>query len=99
MRTVPKMKVWQIMVTDDLAERIGWVTEERDCARSEAVRHLLHVATRDLQPPERKYRKDVEATDAEWQAWKDAAEELGVSLDQLIRKSMNQVVRRVFSAV
>ena len=90
------MKSYEIRVPPDVLQRLDWISAAQGTERAETIRKILSDGSKDARPPERINERVIAASETQWAAWRDAAAQLGMSLDDLITSTMDGIVRKVF---
>lgn len=89
---------YPLRVQPETMERLRWRCSNRGTELPETIRSILTAAVKDEKPPERIAERVIAATDKQWEDWRDAAKTCGVSLDELIKRTMENVTRQIFAS-
>lgn len=76
-------------------EKLGWLAEHKGLQVSDLMRSILGDAVVGVVAPRTVKTGEIRASDTDWESWKQTAEALGVSVDQLVCDTMGKVVRLV----
>lgn len=95
---LPPMRSVSLRIPVEIWEKLGWLAIERNRDKSEVIRDILEHGTRNARDPESRKHRRIRATEAEWQAWEDMAEHMGVTIDDLVTTTMRRLHVNKFGA-
>lgn len=88
---------YDVRFPKETLEHLKWYAASLGIESPEALRRIVWDVVKDARPPARIHERVIAASDAQWQAWRDAAATLGMSLDDLLKNTMDGIVKKVFA--
>lgn len=75
-------------------EKVGWIADEEGVTKAEWVRSIIRDATKHAKRPISLTPTPIQATPDEWASWTELASRAGVSVEELVRATLNRLASR-----